>query len=660
MGNEQGTAARRGVSRRNFLKGAGTAALGAAGLSIVGCASEPPKENGPVAVDYAGSIPWQAEYDVVIVGFGGAGGVAAITSADEGAKVLMIEKAPRGDEGGNTRYCGQALMWFDNFDDGVAFMKELNTGYESFSDEAIKYMVRGSIDAMEWVLSMGAETCEPLGAMPPGSIKVDSDAGEWWSDDGTENLEWPNRIIPGGDTVKMAYINGSYSETKKEYWNLVRENVVKRSDMIDVWFESPALSLIQDPLSKTILGVEVQRGGENLHVRAKNGVILSCGSFEASPEKCENFVGLPDLHPFGPSYNTGDGLDMALAVGADIWHTSGFAGPRLVPKYADSERCYMLGQAKRMTKGGGCIYVGGDGSRFVKESGWIKHGKVEYAGTWRSQIVPNIMWAVFDQTARDSGGKIDEIDQDLIVSADSITELSKLIGIDEGALEATVSRWNGYVDRGSDEQFDRHVETLAKIETAPFHALRLYAGASHCFGGPRRNTDCEVLDPQGNPIPHLYSAGELGSFWMDLYAAGGCVVETVYTGRTAGANAATPKEAVAPSEVMPAETNLQSFGNDLTQDEEVSDVKLGENEYLGEGQGLHGSIKAKVKIENGLITAVEIVEQHETAGQTDDVWTQMPEAMVASGVAEVDTITGATIASNGLIEAVSDALSQAK
>ena len=78
------------------------------------------------------------------------------------------------------------------------------------------------------------------------------------------------------------------------------------------------------------------------------------------------------------------------------------------------------------------------------------------------------------------------------------------------------------------------------------------------------------------------------------------------------------------------------------------------------GDGLHGQIKVKVKVEDGKPAVVEVVEQHETEGLTDDVWTTMPEAMVAAGTAEVDTVAGATISSKGFIAAVEDALTQAE
>ncbi|MCB7039007.1 FMN-binding protein [Eggerthella sinensis] len=89
-------------------------------------------------------------------------------------------------------------------------------------------------------------------------------------------------------------------------------------------------------------------------------------------------------------------------------------------------------------------------------------------------------------------------------------------------------------------------------------------------------------------------------------------------------------------------------------------MELGQDEYLGTGQGLHGEIVAKVKVEDGKVVAVDVVKQTETPDITEKVWTDMPAAMVASGGSEVDTVTGATIASEGLIAAVEDALGQAR
>lgn len=650
-----------GMSRRRFLAGAGmsAAALGLASLGISGCSSESSGSGKTISLDYAKTIPWDAEYDVVVVGFGGAGAASAISAADAGAKVLLLEKAPLGDEGGNTRYCEQAILWFDDYDGGVKYMKNMTAGFDSATDEVIDYMVKGSMDNKEWLLSLGAESVGEAPMAQAYHFTMDSEFGNWLTDDGTSFIEYPERIMPGGAHSFIVNVGSQIDNGQKLYWKLMRKNVVERAESIDVWFESPALNLLQDPFSKTVLGVKAQHAGAELNVRAKNGVILSCGSYEASLDKFQNYACYPKAYPMGSLYNTGDGIDMAIQAGANLWHMASLSGPWLAPKYPDADRTYFLGMSQRYTNAGNCINVGGDGTRFVAECGWQKHGHIDYSGSWKSQMCPDVMYTIFDQTAMSKGGAgIGVVDESLYFKADTIEALASAIDIDATTLAATVARYNGYVDAGKDEQFDRNPSTLARIETSPFYAVRLYPGCVNVQGGPRRNTDCEVLDMEGNAIPHLYSAGELGSFWNDVYCGGGNIAETMYTGRTAGANAAAEKEEVPTAKIALVSSNVKELGSDLDTSA-TADVQLGENEYLGTGQGLHGDVVVKVKVENGKPTAIEVVEEHETEGITDAVWATMPDSMIAAGTANVDTIAGATLASKGLIEAVNDAISQA-
>ncbi len=641
------------VTRRTFMTGAGALALGAAAFSGVASADE---DGAPT---YADTVAWDTEYNVVVVGFGGAGASAAITAADAGAKVLLVEKAPLGDEGGNTRYCEQAILWFDDYDGGMQFMRSMTAGYSSATEEVLDFMVRGSMENSDWIVSLGGEEISGAADVSAYGFTLDGPYGDWIADDGIHFSEYPERIKAGGDHAIIGFIGG-YDNGQKRYWRTVRQAVCDRLDSIDVWFESPATGLVQDPVSKAVIGLSVERGGETVMVRALNGVVLACGSYEANGRKYEDYACLPECYPMGSLYNTGDGIDMALAAGADLWHMASLSGPWIAPKYPDQNRTYFCGMTQRMTVSGNCIYVGGDGTRFMNESGWQKHGHVDYSGTWKSQVCPDVMWAVYDQTGAGSGvGGSASIEESLIVSADSIEGLAEAIGIDPESLSATVARWNGYVDAGFDEQFERHTSTLAKVETAPFYALRLYPGCVNCQGGPRRNVSCEVLDTAGEPIPHLYSAGELGSFWTDVYCGGGNVAETMYTGRTAGANAAAEKNPLPALTFAAVESSPAALGNDLADALVASnEITLAEGERLGTASGLHGDVKVKVLVEDGRPAAVEIVEQHETEGLTDDVWSLMPTAMVEAGTADVDTVAGATISSNALISAVKDALAQ--
>ena len=173
-------------------------------------------------------------------------------------------------------------------------------------------------------------------------------------------------------------------------------------------------------------------------------------------------------------------------------------------------------------------------------------------------------------------------------------------------------------------------------------------------GGPKRNFDSEVLDTNGNPIPHLYSAGELGSCYGGYYTGGGNLAETMFSGRAAGTNAAAPKEPVAPVELSAVSSNIQSFGTDISQSPNVS---LDANQYLGKATGIGGELWVKVTYEDGTISAIEIVSHNETEGISDPALEQIPQAIIEANSTEgIDAVSGATITSNAILAAVEDAL----
>ena len=126
--------------------------------------------------------------------------------------------------------------------------------------------------------------------------------------------------------------------------------------------------------------------------------------------------------------------------------------------------------------------------------------------------------------------------------------------MDPATLEETVGRWNVDVKEGRDSQFNRPIRSApeerpaykdfvssvlsAPIDTPPYYGLELYPCLLNTQGGPRRNARAQVLDPYDQPIPRLYSAGELGSMWGMIYQGAGNIAECMVFGRIAGMNAA--------------------------------------------------------------------------------------------------------------------------
>jgi succinate dehydrogenase/fumarate reductase flavoprotein subunit len=129
-----------------------------------------------------------------------------------------------------------------------------------------------------------------------------------------------------------------------------------------------------------------------------------------------------------------------------------------------------------------------------------------------------------------------EIDRGWIHKANTIAELAGLIGVPAAELERTFDRYNTAVRSGNDD-FRRVIQKMEPVEKPPFYAVALWPCLLNTQGGPRRNARAEVLDAHGQPIPGLFSAGELGSMWGQLYPGAGNIGEALVTGQIAARSA---------------------------------------------------------------------------------------------------------------------------
>lgn len=608
---------------------------------------------------YEDTICWNAEYDVVVIGFGGAGAVSSIAASEAGAKVLLTEKAPLGHEGGNTRYCAQVCRYYGTYEDGMAYVLAEAEGYDTMTEEIADFIVRGTMSNPEWLTSVGLPT-----------LTKDYVLGEY-----------PE--LPGADQMFIYTVKNPDVTNGKGYWETVRSGVVARAENIDVWFDSPAKHLIQDPFTKTIIGVQIEHEGELLNVRAKNGVVLACGGFENNEEMVENYTQREHMYPMGTIYNTGDGVKMALEVGADLWHMNALSGPWITIKTDDMDRAFFNGMSQNLANNFACIYVGPDGTRFTNESGWQRHGHINYSGNYYSQMTTYPMYAIFDQTAFDSGLNVppqfsadlsEELANGTIVKADTIAELAEKIGVRVDSPKPNVANspmwddtymmaglvnqvelYNQYCEEGFDHQFNRKESTLVPIQEGPFYAIEMVPAMVNTQGGAKRNTECEVLDTNGNPIPHLYSAGEFGSFYAGMYTGGGNVAETMFTGRVAGANAAAVKEPAAPVELVAVESNIKQYESQANQKVEV---QLAAGQYMGTALGIGGNMVLTVTTDGEKITAIDVVSHNETAGISDPAFEQVIPAIIEANSYHVDAVAGATVTSNAIMHAVQNAMAQ--
>ena len=477
---------------------------------------------------------WDAEADVVVVGFGAAGMAAAVTAHDLGAGVVLLDKAPQGEHGGNTRVAGQGYLNISSVEEGVKYLTALCGPYE-VPDVMIRVWAEEMAVNNDWLSSLGCDPQEHQ-HQPVG-------------------IEFPD--LPGAFCTHKFHDGPTYGYSLT--WQAFERCVLSRP--IDVRYATPARALIQHDATREIVGVRAEHAGKPLHIKARRGVVLACGGFENNQEMIRNYLpNVPYCYTSGSPWNEGDGITMALSVGADLWHMNNYAGPSMalkVPEVRTSMSMVALHYSK--TPPGGMIVVGPDGRRFCDEKYKTRHGKVPQNGRWLPLFTPCPMHMIIDHAMLAAGPLYDshpshgwtqiiekyewsadnskELAKGWIRRADTIGALAKVIGLDPAALEATVGRWNASVEAGRDAEFGRTM-MLAPIARGPFYAIELAPSMLNTQGGPRRNERAEVVRPDGTPIPRLYSAGELGSIFSYLYQGTGNIGEALGFGRIAGRNAA--------------------------------------------------------------------------------------------------------------------------
>ena len=500
---------------------------------------------------------WDDSFDVVVVGYGYAGAIAAIEACDAGSSVLLVEKMP--DPGGISICSGGNVRTADDADEALAYLKETSAG--TTPDDVLAALAQGMTEVPAYF--------ERLASVSGAKVARREAPG--------------NYPFPGIDTFAYYYIDSvpefdpaaryphvnSYLPIHRaagvRLFKVMEDNIEQRG--ITVWLESPAERLLTGA-GGSIQGLVVTTPSGARRVRARQGVVLACGGFEANEEMQRQWWQEKPVLTAAFLGSTGDGIRMAQAVGADLWHmwlfhgTYGFRHPD--PDYPYGIRMKRLpdwvpGRPPRADVKMPWIVVDQNGRRYMNEyPPYLQDTSHRSMATYdpQTQRYPRIpSWIVLDDEGRgtyplcsptfnDRGLSFEYTPENLraledriVRQAGTIGEVAREIGADSAVLESTVSRWNALVEDGEDADHGRPPPSMLPIRTPPFHFAPVWPICSNTHGGPVHDAKQRVIDAWGEPVPRLYAAGELGGVFGHLYLAGGNMAECFIGGWIAGREA---------------------------------------------------------------------------------------------------------------------------
>lgn len=446
------------------------------------------------------------DVDVIVVGAGAAGLVAAITAADEGAKVLQFDKAPElggtflisegTSSGAATKTQFEAGIYGDS---PYLFYKDCmkeSRAREVCDSEILMFYCQHSGEAVDWLDSLGAYSETERKPIPPIY-------GEIWE---------VNRTYATRSALK--YLTVILEEHKKR---------IERGD-IQVVLNTQTTSLLQE--EGGIVGVRA-RSQDGTEKDYKAGAVVLCtGGYGGSADLMRKykFPRAKEILSDASPYATGDGLIMCQEIGAKMVNLDQSLLPYMggVP---DPDNPGRLLAFVNMDKYPGVIWVTLDGKRVVNEDGGYLTPPPRLAMLNAPEMVlmvildkkimdentpilinhfrlPGQSWEWFDKKAEEGV---------IIKKANTIEELGYSSGIDVQNLKDTITKWNGYVEAGKDLDFDRK-ELNYKIENPPFYSITTVPSVVISAGGPATNVRQQVLDKTGKVIPGLYAAGEMTGF----------------------------------------------------------------------------------------------------------------------------------------------------
>ena len=465
-----------------------------------------------------------AAADVIIIGLGCAGVCAAIEAREAGADVLVFERASGGGGvtsmaaghvymGGGTRV-QKAVGVEDTVEDMFTYLM-MNTPEPD--EEKIRRYCEESVAHFDWLVSQGVPFND---TMYEGKhvMQMTDECLIWSGNEEVYPFREKARPAPRGHKVAQVGEGGGA---------LMMEKLVAKAVELGVRivYDAHVHQLIRE--EGRIAGVSYRVFGEDKgSVRARSGVILAAGQFTENDELLEEF--LPELlvdgytRQFTPN-DDGAGHQLGRAAGGVLKHMDG----ALVTAAFYPPESHIKG-----------ILVNQEGKRYCAEDSYHSRSSI-----LTTRQTGRKGWLILDEATYQpdppAWGAYPLVD-----AFETVEEMEKALGMPDGALQATVARYNEYAARGEDPDFHKKDKWLQPLDKAPYAALDASVGAATymCFtlGGLDVTIDGEVKDAQGAPIPGLFAVGGCASNIAQDgtgYSSGTCIGESTFFGRRAGRRA---------------------------------------------------------------------------------------------------------------------------
>lgn len=489
------------------------------------------------------------DVDVVIVGAGGAGMTAALTAAEKGAKVIIVESQAA--VGGNSVRATGGMNAADTpaqdsntFGEEAGVEKTLESARTTYADNVVIAKLTEKV-AQQWADYQAnpegyfdsVELME-LDTMIGGKGINDAELVNVMAEKSGEGVEWLKKYgieltsvgSFGGASVKR--IHRPVDENGKtisvgSYMVPLLEKACDENENITILLETTATAILTNESGAACGVTATGVAGNNVTVNA-GAVILATGGFGANLDMVAELV--PSLAGFmttNAAGAQGQGIAMAQVLGAA---TVDMDQVQIHPT-VQFDTAALITEGLR---GDGAILVNAEGKRFIDEVGTrdvVSAAEIAQTGSYS--------WLVVDQAMLDKSSVIaGYVKRGFVFQGNTYEELAEQLGVDAATFAETMNTWNTYVEAKNDPDFGR-TSFAAPLNTAPYYAIKVTAGIHHTMGGLKITTNTEVVKEDGTIIAGLYAAGEVtGGIHGANRLGGNAVADFVVFGRIAGEGAA--------------------------------------------------------------------------------------------------------------------------